>query len=37
MKWLNVLRQQVELNGQRPVAEKLGVSNAVVKIGRAHV
>lgn len=30
MKWLNVLRQQVELNGQKPVAEKLGVSNAVV-------
>lgn len=30
MKWLNVLRQQVELYGQRPVAEKLGVSNAVI-------
>ncbi len=30
MKWLTVLREQVELNGQRPVAEKLGVSNTVV-------
>lgn len=30
MKWLAVLREQVELNGQRPVAERLGVSNTVV-------
>jgi DNA-binding transcriptional regulator YdaS (Cro superfamily) len=30
MKWLEVLRDQVGLNGQRPVAEKLGVSNTVV-------
>lgn len=30
MKWLEVLREQVALNGQRPVAEKLGVSNTVI-------
>jgi len=30
MKWLAVLREQVELNGQRGVAEKLGISNTTV-------
>lgn len=30
MKWLQVLKEQVEIHGQKPVAAKLGISNGTV-------
>lgn len=30
MKWLQVLKEQVDIHGQKPVAAKLGVSNGTV-------